>query len=79
MKKRMYQGTRIQTHHHQTCNRKIIICRMVAIPVNRLKKSVGNTRIRMRQTHRQEILICMTTVTKDASDVKRRAIRKRVL
>ena len=43
------------------------------------KKNVGNTGNRTHQTHRQAILICLTTVTIDARYAKRRAIRKRVL
>ena len=43
------------------------------------RKNVGNTRNRTLQTHRQAILIRLTTVTTDVSDVKIRAIRKRIL
>ena len=42
------------------------------------RKSVVNTRNRTPQTRRQAILILPTTVTTEASDVKRRAIGKRV-
>ena len=42
------------------------------------RKSVGNTRNRTRQTHFQAILIRLTTVTTDKSDVKRRAVRKQI-
>ena len=38
MEKRTYQGTRIKTHHHHIHRQKNLIRRMIAIPVNRLKK-----------------------------------------
>ena len=63
---------------------KNLISRMTPITVNQIKrnairrKSVGNTIYRTRQFHRREILIFPTTVTTYASNVKRRAIRKRI-
>ena len=75
--KRMYQGTRIQTHHWHTHHRKNLI------PVNQIKrnaikrKSVVNTRNRKLQNHRWEILIRLMTVITYARDIKRRAIGKR--
>ena len=60
------------------------IRRMIAIPVNKLKRNVirrkivGNTRNRTRKTHRRAILIRVTTVTKYTSGVKRRATGKRI-
>ena len=71
--------------HCQTYHRTNLICRRIEITVNRLKrklirrKSVVNTRNKTRQTHRQAILIRPTTMTTDASDVKRRAIRNHIL
>ena len=77
---RTYQRTRIQTHHCQNHHRTNLIRWMIPILDNQIKinstirKSVRNTRNRMSQTHRQAILIRPTTVTTDASNVKRRAI-----
>ena len=84
MEKQTYQRNRIQTHHCQTHYWTNLICRMIAIPVNKFKinaigrKSVINTRKGTRQTHCQEILIHPTTVNTDASDIKRRAIGKSI-
>ena len=83
MEKRTYQGTWIQTHHRQTQNRTNLICRMIAIPVNQIKrnvirrKSVGNTINRTLQAHRRAILIRLITVITDASNIKIRVVEKK--
>ena len=82
VEKRTYQGTQIQTYHRHIDHWINLILRGIEIPVNILKrrsirrKSVRKTGNTTRHTHRQEILIRPTTVTTDASEVKRRSIRK---
>ena len=71
LKKGTYQMTRIHTYHRHTCNqRKINVIR---------KKSVRNTGKMTCQTHHQaSIPIRLTTVITDASNVRRKAIGKRI-
>ena len=76
MEKCTYQGNRIQTHHCQTHHQKNLIRWITPTPVNQLKsklvrrKIVGNTRNSTRQTRRRAILIRLTIVTTEASNIK---------
>ena len=84
MGKRTYQGNWIQTHHCQAHYQTNLICRRIEITINQLKmKAIRRKRFiktikRTRQTHCQAILVFLTTVTTDTSDVERRATRKRI-
>ena len=71
MKMSTYQTTWTQNHHHQTRHQR----KRNAIR----RKSIVNTGKMTRQTHhRATILIRPMTVITEASDAKRRAIRKRI-
>ena len=70
-KKSKYQINRTQDHNIQSCHRR----KRNAIR----RKSVGNTGNMTRENHhRATVLICLTTVITDASDVRGRATGKSI-
>ena len=83
--KRMYQQTRIQTHHCQNHNRANFIFRLIEITENPKarntiqRKLFRNKRNRTHQIRRQAILVRTTSVTIGKRDTKRRAIEKMIL
>ena len=79
--KRMYQRTRIQTHHRQTHHWANLIGRLIEIVENLKERNAIQTKSaknRRNRTHRRAILIRLTTVTIYARDAKRRSTLKKL-